>query len=286
MTTMEGMETPDQAAPAEAFNRFEAEGWEHRVDEYHRLAAGLTTRVIERILDAAEVGRGKRVLDVATGPGYVASAASERGANVVGVDVAAAMVAFARRLHPDIEFCQADAERLPFDANSFDAVVANFLILHVGRPERVVAELTRVVSTGGRVALTTWDVPERARLLGVLVDAVADVGVQPPPDLPAGPPFFRFADDSEFARLLTDAGLAEVDVQTVAFTQRYASGDEMWEQLIGGTVRTSALVLAQPVDVRSEIRAAFERRVHPYATDLGVEVPVSVKLAVGLKRTP
>ena len=73
------MEPPDITQSADAFNRFEAEGWEERADGYHRLAAGLTTRVIEQLLDAAQVNGGQRVLDVATGPGYVAAAAIVRG---------------------------------------------------------------------------------------------------------------------------------------------------------------------------------------------------------------
>jgi SAM-dependent methyltransferase len=274
-------EASGEAVDADAFNAFEAAGWEGRADGYHRFFGPITTRVAEQLLDAAEVDRGRRVLDVASGPGYVAAACAVRGADVVGVDVAAEMVALARRLRPEIDFRQADAERLPFAGGSFDAVLANFLILHVGRPEQVAAELARVLRPDGKLALSTWDGPERARLLGVLVDAVAEVGVEPPADVPSGPPIFRFADEAEFARLLGDAGLGDVDVQTVAFTHRFASGDELWKGLMGGTVRTRALVLAQPKDVQAQIRASFDRLVRPYATNGGVEMPVSVKLVSG-----
>lgn len=270
---------------ADGFNAFEAAGWEQRPDGYHHLAAGLTTRVTERLLDAAAVGRGTRALDAGTGPGYVAAACAVRGADVVGIDVAAEMVALARKLRPEIEFRRGDAERLPFADGSFDAVLANFLILHVGRPEQVAAELTRVLKPGGRLALSTWDVPKRARLLGVLVDAVAEVGVPPPTDIPAGPPIFHFADERNFDRLLRDSGLHDVDVQTVAFTQRFADGDDLWNGLMGGTVRTRALVLAQPEGTQDRIRAAFDRLARPYDTNDGLEVPVSVKLASGRKPT-
>src|SRR5262245_50968351 len=104
----------------DAFNAFEVAGWEQRADGYHRLAAGLTTRVIESLLDAAEVDRGMRVLDVASGPGYVAAASAVRGADVVGVDVAAEMVSFARNLRPELDFRQADAAQLPFADGSFE----------------------------------------------------------------------------------------------------------------------------------------------------------------------
>ena len=48
------MKTPDKTHDPDAFNQFEADGWEHRAEGYHGLAAGLTTRVIERLLDAGE----------------------------------------------------------------------------------------------------------------------------------------------------------------------------------------------------------------------------------------
>ncbi|MEV0291509.1 methyltransferase domain-containing protein [Kribbella sp. NPDC050820] len=272
-----------QTIDADAFNAFEAAGWDGRADGYHRFFGAITTRVTEQLLDAAKVDRGGRVLDVASGPGYVAAACAVRGADVVGVDVAAEMVALAQRLRPEIDFRQADAEQLPFADGSFDAVVGNFLILHVGRPEHIAAELARVLRPGRKLALSTWDLPERARLLGVLVDAVAEAKVEPSADLPSGPPIFRFADEGEFARLLGHAGLGDVDVQTVAFTHRFASGDELWNGLLGGTVRTRALVLAQPERVQARIRAAFGCLVRPYATKDGLEVPVSVKLASGRK---
>src|SRR5262249_6568259 len=147
------------------------------------------------------------------------------------------------------------------------------------------AELARVLRPGGKLALSTWDVPERARLLGVFVDAVAEVGAQPPADVPAGPPFFRFSDEAEFGRLLRDAGLSDVTVRTGAVTHRVASGDELWNGLIGGTVRTRALVVAQSQEVHAQIRAAFDRLVRPYATSGGLTLPVSVKLASGRRRT-
>jgi len=77
----------------DAFDAFEASGWEEKAVAYERLFGGITARVVEPLLAAASVGAGTRVLDVATGPGWVAAEAAERGASVVGVDVAEAMIA-------------------------------------------------------------------------------------------------------------------------------------------------------------------------------------------------
>ena len=110
-----------------------------------------------------------RVLDVGSGPGYVAAAAAARDATAVGVDVAPAMVALARTLHPQVEFVQGDAEHLQFADDSFDAVVANFAILHLGRPEQAAAEFARVLVSrreGGPLTLgRARRVPDARRVL-------------------------------------------------------------------------------------------------------------------------
>ena len=265
----------------DAFNAFEAEGWEAKSGAYGTYTGRITARMIEPLLDAAGVGPGVRVLDVATGPGYAAGRAAERGARAVGVDIAAGMVEIARRAHPELEFRVGDAEALPFGDAEFDAVVGNFVLLHLGRPERAVAEAARVLAPGGRAAFTVWDVPERMRILGVFLDALREAGAAAPADIPEGPPFFRFADDAEFAGLLRERGLDDAEVRTVSFVQDAGTVDELWTGILSGAVRTGALVERQPEEVRRRIRAALEQAVEPYRTGDRLEIPVSVKLASG-----
>ena len=268
----------------DAFNAFEAAGWELKSTGYDDFFGQITSRLIDPLLDGAAVSAGDRVLDVATGPGYVAAGAAERGAGVIGIDIAASMVDLARSRNPGIEFRRGDAESLPeFEDCSFDAVVANFLVLHLGRPERAAAELARVLARGGRLALTAWDLPEEARFLGVFLDAVAEAGATPPAEIPKGPDFFRFSADEEFAALVRGAGLQDAEVQTITFVLPSPSTDNLWNGLLGGSVRTSALIEGQGADVQRRIREAFERLVDSYRVDGGLELPVSVKLASGYK---
>ena len=271
------------AIDPDAFNAFEAGGWEEKAAGYDRFFGRITGQLVEPLLDAASVGPGTRMLDLATGPGYVAARGAERGASVVGVDVAGAMVSLAGRLHPGLDFRQADAHELPFDHASFDAVVGNFLILHLGRPEQAMAGFVRVLGPGGRLALTAWDLPDRARFLGVFLDAVAEAGATPPEDLPTGPDFFRFSADEEFDALMREHGLQDRAVSRIAFTHRVATADELWDGLLGGTVRTSALIVRQPEETRRRIREAFDRLVRRYQRGDVLELPVSVKLASGRK---
>jgi SAM-dependent methyltransferase len=273
----------DVGIDLDAFDEFEASAWEQRVEGYAGFFGAVTGRLVEPLLDSARVGRGMRVLDLATGPGYVAAEAAHRGATAWGIDVAEAMVARAAAEHPGVEFRQADAQSLPFEAGAFDAVVGNFGLPHFGRPEVAVAEGVRVLAPEGRLALTTWDVPTEMRMFGVFLEAVGEVGAGPPDGLPPGPDVFRFSDDGEFRRLFEGQGLVDVEVHRIAFTHPVRSFGDFWRALQRGTVRMASLVLGQSEDTQERIRAALERRLAPYGTDGRFDVPVSVKLAAGRK---
>ncbi len=269
---------------AKAFNAFEAEGWEGRVDAYDHFFTPITGRLFDPLLDAVRVVPGTRLLDVATGPGHLPARAAERGAVPVGVDVADAMVTRARELYPMLEFHRGDAEELPFADAEFDAVTANFLLPHLARPERAMAELVRVLAPGGRLALATWDVPSRSRLMGFFLEAFSEVGAAPPSDLPAGPDVFRFADDAAFTDLLATAGLRDVEVSPIDFNYEAATFDEYWQALQEGTVRMSSLLHGQSEETRLRIRDALKQKLneHRAPTDT-ITLPVAVKLAAGRK---
>lgn len=263
------------------FSEFERAGWDEQAIGYDRMLGRVTARVVDYLLDAADVRPATRVLDVACGPGDATAAAAARGARAVGIDVATAMVQVARRRHRGLPFLRGAAEALPFASGTFDAVLGGFLVHHLAEPVPVVREFARVLAPGGRLALTAWDVPERCALVGVLVEAIAEVGAPPPPDLPPGPPFFQFSTAEAFSALVNDGGLDDVEVHTIRFAHPVAGPDELWTGLIRGTVRSSALVVRQPDDVRRAIRAAFDRRAARYAEGPRLAVPVSVQLAVG-----
>ena len=89
--------------------------------------------------------------------------------------------------------------------------------------------MQRVLTHGGYAALTTWDVPARCRLVGVLTEAMAEAGAATPEQLPPGPPFFRFADNDAARGLLIDVGFSSVQVSTVAFDQPVTDAEELWQ---------------------------------------------------------
>ncbi|WP_321793547.1 class I SAM-dependent methyltransferase [Caballeronia sp. J97] len=265
------------------FAAFEKNGWEHVVPSYEDYFGRLTAQSHSALLDALAVGPGIRLLDVAAGPGNFAAAAIERGATAAAIDFSASMIAHARQLHPEIEFQIAGAEHLPFGEESFDAVGINFGMLHFPEPERALVEAARVLRHGGRIAFTSWAVPERAVGFGMVLDAIRlhgklDIG------LPPAPPFFRFGDPEECVRVLTEAGFADARADEVEQTWHFVLPETPLDGLMHGGVRMAALLRAQSKSALVSIEQEVRTRLKAYAQHGELLVPMPCVLACAIKR--
>lgn len=113
-----------------------------------------------RVVAAAALQPGQRVVDVACGTGVLAmeaALATSPGGQVVGVDLNPGMLAVARRKAPQISWLEAPAEALPLEAESFDAAVSQFGLMFFEDQHAAIAEMWRVVRPGGRLAIAVWD---------------------------------------------------------------------------------------------------------------------------------
>lgn len=266
-----------------SFRKFEHAGWEKVPQQYQEAWGNLTTQAVESLLDAAGVQKNTKVIDIATGPGFVATAAAKRGATVVGVDFSAAMVAEAQRNYPDVEFREGDAEQLPFGDGLFDAAVMNFGILHLARPDQALVEARRVLRPGARFGFTAWAKPEEAIAFGIVLRAIGSHGDLKVP-LPEGPPFFRFSEPDECVRSLLAAGFESPAVNKVPQVWRLPAGDGLFEAMKEGTVRTAGLLRAQKPEALQRIREAIRRDTEPYRKGDVIELRMPAMLASGTKR--
>jgi SAM-dependent methyltransferase len=269
-----------EAGAWSAFNAFEAAGWERASAGYDEFVGDIARDFDAELLDACRITGGSDLLEIGCGAAHLAAHAAERGARAAGIDVAESMVQLARTAHPEIDAHLASAEELPFPGNRFDAVVGHLVILHLGRPDRAAAEAFRVLRPGGRLVLSTWDLPVRNRFLGIMVEALNEAGATPPP-IPPGPSFFQYADDTRFTDLFRTAGFVDITIRQLAGTRPVPSSGTLWNGLVDGTVRTAAMLSSQPAEIRERARSALRRRIEPYAAVNGYDLPVSMKLASG-----
>jgi len=118
------------------------------------------TRDAEQFIERLNLRPGMKVLDVACGTGNTALPAARAGAEVTGIDIAPNLIEQARenakREGLNIKFEEGDAEALPYDDASFDAVVTMFGAMFAPRPELVASELKRVCRPGGFIAMANW----------------------------------------------------------------------------------------------------------------------------------
>jgi ubiquinone/menaquinone biosynthesis C-methylase UbiE len=127
--------------------------------DYASIAAQIAP-VSERLVEAADLQAGWRVLDVATGTGNAALAAARCGCTVVGVDYVPGLLERGRRRAEAegfaVELVEGDAERLPVEDAGFDAVLSVFGVMFAPDQEAAARELVRSCRPGGTIGLASW----------------------------------------------------------------------------------------------------------------------------------
>jgi ubiquinone/menaquinone biosynthesis C-methylase UbiE len=260
---------------------FEHAGWQRAAANYAATFAHATRGFIDDLLEAAGIGAGMHVLDLACGPGFVSAAVAERGAQPVGLDFSSAMVGLARAGHSDIRFEEGDAEALPFADGSFDAVVGNFGVHHVPDPVRALREAHRVLRPCGRVAFTAWTAPPENIAWRLLYDAISAHGDLRAANAP--PPGGNLRLPEDLLRLLNAAGFAETEAKRVHREWPVAAARDLLDGFRKGTVRTAALIDAQPAGALPEIEAAIAGGIAAYRRPGGFAVPITAILGLGVR---
>jgi len=266
----------------EAVRTFEHAGWQGAADRYQSSFAHATAPFVARLLDGAKIRRGARVLDVACGPGQAAAMAARRGAMAQGLDFSAAMVRVARAAHPEIIVTEGDAENLSYPDGSFDAVVSNFGMHHVPRPERALAECRRVLVADGRVAFTVWAAPSENLAWSLVFDAIRRHGDLRAANAPA--PGGSFNQPEDCLRALEAAGFADCRADVVRADWLLPDARALIAALSAGTVRMAALIAAQKPSSLAAVVADIDSHAERYRRGDRLAIPIAAILAHGLRR--
>ncbi|HZO81203.1 MAG TPA: methyltransferase domain-containing protein [Candidatus Binataceae bacterium] len=129
-----------------------------QAEAYSTMKVVTDPRILESMVELSGAAPDARVLDVASGPGYVAMAFAAKCRAVIGIDATDRLVARARaeaapRGINNVTFMLGDVERMPFAAGEFQATACRFAFHHFAHPKAVLAEMARVLRPGGRMVI-------------------------------------------------------------------------------------------------------------------------------------
>jgi len=219
-----------------------------------------------RLVDAALIEKGSRVLDVACGTGVLARTAQDRvgsDGSVVGIDINEDMLAVAEQKAPHIEWRCAPAEKLPFYEDTFDAVVSQFGLMFFTDQRKALTEMGRVLRPGKSLAVAVWDsianTPGYAAMTALLARLFGNevaAALEAP---------YSLGDKNKLQTLFTDAGLHDVTITTRNGTARFPSLQAWVHTDIKGWTLADVIDDEQYQRLLKEAEQALK----PFVTDAG-----------------
>ena len=221
---------------------------------------GTTLQIVgEQLCETADLRSGTKVLDVAAGNGNATLAAARRFCDVTSTDYVDSLLenprkrAKAERLN--VTYRTADAENLPFDDDSFEAVLSTFGVMFTPNQQQAANEMLRVCRSGGKIALANWT-PE-----GFIGQVFKTIGKHLTP--PAGVQSPALWGTAEHLDALFGDGARAIDLTPRQFTFRYLSTDHFLEvfRTYYGPVQKAFLALdrAGQQALENDLRSLLDR---------------------------
>lgn len=238
--------------------------WDNIAAAYDDFTTPNNMRLAEEVLRLARLRPNLRFLDVAAGSGALSIPAARLGAQVVAVDFSPPMIerllARARKEDlPNLEGRVMDGHALELEDGSFDVAGSQFGVMLFPDLPRALRELVRVTRSGGRVVLVAFGPPTRAEFLTFFLGALKAVlpgfsGLPTdPPPLP-----FQVADPRVLRQRLADAGLREIQIETIDHRLEFESGGHLWDLVTSSNPIGAGLVAGLTADQRDEVKQVLD----------------------------
>jgi ubiquinone/menaquinone biosynthesis C-methylase UbiE len=242
-----------------------AAGWE----KWWRTIEDGAQHVNDHLVELAEVAPGKRVLDIATGIGEPAMSAAIRvgsAGQVVATDISKRMLDIARLRAgtaglTNIEFLQADAERLDFPDHSFDAILCRWGITSLPGYSNLLVRIRRMLTPNGSFASSVWDEASRIPLTGIAITVAQEMFHSAPP---RPEPLFELPEDT-LESVMIRAGFTDVRAEKLTVTLELVSTEAFTEYLVDVSPVVAALLSDQPPMRQKEYQYLLAKELRRYA---------------------
>jgi ubiquinone/menaquinone biosynthesis C-methylase UbiE len=281
--TMEAGERDEQQR--ETWRRA-AEGWERRQQALRQKSAPVS----EWLVNAIDPKPGERVLELAAGPGETGFMVAQRlgpEGRLLCTDQAPEMLEVARRRASElgltnVDFAVVDAQQLELEHEQFDAAVCRWGYMLMADPDEAMRRTRAALRDGGRLALATWDRPDRNLWLAAPVLALVGQGAMPPPN-PADPSPFALPEPTDLERRLDSAGFSDARAERVEFVQQYPSFDEYWAETMDMAAPVAEALAAVSPTKAEAARASTQETLSQFAADDGqLRVPAVAVVATAV----
>ena len=205
--------------------------------EVYESYVGRWSRLVAReFLDWLNVPSGSHWLDVGCGTGALTETILQQAQPeaVTGIDQSEGFVTYAREHLQDrrASFKVGDAMALPFDDETFSAVVSGLVLNFIPSPDVALAEMVRVAAPGGIVAVYVWDYADEMQMMRVFWDAAVEL--DPAVAEKAEGLRFSFCKPEPLIELFKGASLSGVEVRAIDATTYFRDFDDYWSPFLGG----------------------------------------------------
>ncbi len=279
-------DAPDRDEQQRELWRRSARGWERHQESLRQKSQPVSNWLVE----AVDPQPGERILELAAGPGETGFMIAQRlGAEgrLLCTDQSPEMIEVARRRASElgltnVDFAVIDAQQLELGPGEFDAAVCRWGYMLMADPDEAMRRTRSALRDGGRLALATWDRPDRNLWLAAPVLAAVGQGAMPPPN-PADPSPFALPDPTDLERRLRSAGFNEVRAERVEFRQTYASFDEYWAEMMDMAAPIADAVAALSPTDGEAVRASTRDTLSQFTAAEGqIDVPAVAVVAAAV----
>jgi ubiquinone/menaquinone biosynthesis C-methylase UbiE len=239
--------------------------WDQIAEGYDKFVTDTEIWLANEALRRAGLKAGQYFLDVAAGCGGLSLPAARLGAKVLAIDWSLEMIRLfnKRVLEEKLQNARGqvmDGHHLEIEDNLFDLVGSQFGVMLFPDQPRALREMVRVTKPGGKMLLIGYGTPDKVEFLNFFIESLQWVR----PDfqgLPSDPPplEFQIADPTVMYQRLRDAGLKNIQVETVTEKLEFSSGRQFWDWNRSGNPIVGHVLEELGITQPEQISAVIER---------------------------